>query len=320
MAVSAQAPSSESIAEGAAPSGARRRGVRKWQRWSGYIFAAPYLLLFAAFVVVPLVYGMGLSFFRWELLSRLPPVFIGLGNYQEALTSADFWKAFQATVRFVVLAVPVIVSTALLIAVGLSSVQGKRQSFYRAAYFVPTLITISVAGLLWRWFYNSEFGLFNSYLAPIHQRLPWVTDKVPWITDVRWSMVSIVLMTLWWTVGGPMVVLLAGIQQIPPQYHEAAALDGANAWQRFANVTLPLLRPVLLFVVVLNVIGSFQVFGQVYMITRGGPELSTRTLVQYIYETAFYNYRMGYAAALSWLLFLVIAAFSFLQFRLLKEK
>lgn len=117
-----------------------------------------------------------------------------------------------------------------------------------------------------------------------------------------------------------MVVLLAGLHNIPPQYHEAAALDGAVGWRCFRSITLPLLRPVLLFVMVLNVIGSFQVFGQTFMITRGGPEMSTRSLVQYIYETAFNNYRMGYAAALSWLLFLIIGVFSAIQFQLMREK
>jgi multiple sugar transport system permease protein len=211
------------------------------------------------------------------------------------------------------MAMPTTIVLALVLAVGLNGIPRKRQAFYRAAYFLPTVITISVAGILWRWFYNSEFGLFNAYLAPFG-------IKIPWITDANWAMPSLVLMTLWWTVGGPMVALLAGLQNISPAYYEAAELDGATGMSCFFRITLPLLRPVLLFVVVLNVIGAFQVFGQVYMITRGGPELSTRTLVQYIYETAFNNYRMGYAAALSWLLFLVIACFSFLQFRLLREK
>jgi multiple sugar transport system permease protein len=286
---------------------------RSRQRWSGYLFALPYLLLFGAFILFPLLYGLVLSLFRWELLSRVPPQFIGAGNFREAVGDPYVWKALVATAKFVVMAVPPTICLALLIAVGLRAIHGKRQALYRAAYFVPTMITISVAGILWRWFYNSEFGLFNAYLA--HAGV-----KVPWITDSGWAMPSIVLMTLWWTVGGPMVVLLAGLQNIPAQYHEAASLDGATGWQRFFHVTLPLLRPVLLFVVVLNIIGAFQVFGQVYMITRGGPEMTTRTLVQYIYETAFNNYRMGYAAALSWLLFLVIAAFSFGQFRLMREK
>jgi multiple sugar transport system permease protein len=287
-----------------------RRGLR---RYSGYLFALPYLLLFGGFVVLPLLYGLGLSLFRWEMLSSAPPQFVGVANYREALGDQYFWRALTATLRFVVLAVPLTICFALLIAVGIQSLPRRRQTFYRAAYYLPTVVTISVAGILWRWFYNSEFGLFNAYLANIGL-------KVPWITDTDWAMPSLVLMSLWWTAGGPMVALLAGLQNIPQPYYEAAALYGATASQQFWRITLPLLRPVLLFVVVLNVIGAFQVFGQVYMITRGGPELSTRTLVQYIYETAFNNYRMGYAAALSWLLFLVIALFSAVQFRLMREK
>lgn len=282
-------------------------------RYSGYLFALPYLILFSMFLLLPLLYGLILSFCKWELVTRVPPTFVGIENYQKAMADTYFWQALFATGKFVLLAAPITVLTALLIAVGLSTVKNNRQTFYRAAFFIPTMITISVTGVLWRWFYNSEFGLFNALLAPLG-------IKVPWISDVRFAMPSIVLMTLWWTVGGPMVVLLAGIQQIPPSYHEAASLDGANAWQKFLNITLPMLRPVLLFVGVLNVIGAFQVFGQVFMITRGGPELSTRTLVQYIYETAFNNYHMGYAAALSWILFLVIAVFSFIQFRLTRER
>lgn len=280
---------------------------------TGYLFAFPYLLLFTAFLVVPLAYGLGLSLFHWELLSQAPPRFVGIDNFREAFGDPYFYRALLATARFVILAVPTTLILALIIAVGLQGIQGSVRTFYRAAYFLPTMITISVAGILWRWFFNSEFGLFNTYLAPLGL-------KIPWITDPHWAMPSLVLMTLWWTVGGPMVVLLAGLQNISPSYYEAAALDGANHWQRFWRITLPLLRPVLLFVIVLNVIGAFQVFGQVFMITRGGPELSTRTLVQYIYETAFNNYRMGYAAALSWLLFVIIGVFSLIQFRLLRER
>ena len=286
---------------------------RRAGRYTGYLFALPYLILFGGFVILPLVYGLGLSLFRWEMLSPLPAQFVGVANFQEAMSDSYFWRALGTTLRFVVMAMPPTIGLALLIAVGLQAAPRRRQSFYRAAYFLPTIITISVAGILWRWFYNSEFGLFNAFLAP-------VGIKIPWITDTAWAMPSIVLMTLWWTVGGPMMALLAGLQNIPISYYEAASLDGATPGKQFWRITLPLLKPVLLFVVVLNVIGSFQVFGQVYMITRGGPELSTRTLVQYIYETAFNNYRMGYAAALSWLLFLLIAAFSFIQFRLMRER
>jgi multiple sugar transport system permease protein len=289
------------------------RPGRAMERWSGYLFALPYLVLFATFLLGPLIYGFFLSLHRWELLSSAPRTFVGIANYREGVMDPYVRQALGVTFKFVLFAVPLTQVLALAIAVGLNAVRGVRQTFYRAFYYVPTLITISVAGILWRWFYNTEFGLFNAYLAPLGV-------KVPWLSDPDWAMPAIILMSLWWTVGGPMVVLLAGLQGIPAHYHEAASLDGATGWQQFRHVTLPLLRPVLLFTVVMGVIGAFQVFGQMFMITRGGPELTTRTMVQFIYETAFNNYRMGYAAALSWILFAVIAVFAVIQFRLLREE
>ena len=247
------------------------------------------------------------------MLSPAEPRFAGLDNYVEAVNSSYFRSALWATFRFTIMAVPLTIGIALLVALGINSVAERRRGVYRAAFFAPALISISVAGLIWRFFYQGEFGLFNAWLDAFGLRIPW-------ITDAGWAMKSIVFMTLWWTVGGPMVVLLAGLHQIPKSLYEAAAIDGANALQRFRNITLPQLRPVLLFVSVMNIIGSFQVFGQVFMITAGGPENSTRVLVHYIYQTAFAHYRMGYGAAMSWLLFLCIAAFSIVQFRWLRER
>jgi len=288
------------------------RSSRLGYRLQGYLFVLPYLVLFAAFVIVPLGFGLGLSFLRWEMLSPQPPKLVGMANYAEALNDSYFWMALRATGLFVLLTVPLKVVFALAAALGLAALR-KRQALYRAAYFLPIMINISVAGILWGWFYNTEFGLFNACLGTVGARAPWLSDP-------HWAMPSVVLMTLWWTVGGPAVILLAGIKQIPDHYYEAAALDGASSWQRFRHITIPLLRPVLLFVMVMNIIGAFQVFGQTFMLTRGGPELTTRVLVQYIYETAFNHYRMGYGAAMSWLLFLVIAVFAILQFRILRER
>ena len=283
-------------------------------RLSGYIFLAPYIILFCAFLIVPLVYGLGLSLFRWEMLSSAPPDFIGAGNFIEALKDEYFWKSFWATFRFAIMAVPISIIIALSVAVGINSIPERKQSFFRASFFLPTLISISVAGILWRWFFNTEFGLFNTYL----QKMGF--DPIPWLTDPSWAMKSIVFMTIWWSIGGAMIILLAGLQSIPGHYYEAASIDGATKWQQFYLITLPLLKPVLLFVIVLSTIGAFQVFGQTFIITRGGPELSTRVLVQYIYETAFTKYRMGYGAAMSWLLFVIIAIFSIVQFKFLKQK
>jgi multiple sugar transport system permease protein len=179
--------------------------------------------------------------------------------------------------------------------------------------FLPTMITISVVGILWRWLLSTEFGVFNAMLEPFGM-------KVDWLTKPYLAMFSIVLMTLWWTVGGPMIILMAGLKQIPESYYEAASIDGAVGWRRFFFITLPLLKPVLLFVVVMNVIGAFQVFGQPFIVTKGGPLRFTFVLMQYVYETSFMHYRLGYGAAMSWLLFLLIAGFSVLQFRLMREQ
>jgi multiple sugar transport system permease protein len=295
----------------------------RWRGWLGYGFLLPYLVLFSVFLVLPLLFGLGLSFFRYEMLSKEPAKFVGMENYAEALwtrhddgTRGDvyFRKALWATIRFVVMASPLTVTVALLLALGISMTPERRQNAYRLMVFVPTMITISVAGILWRWFFSDQFGLFNTWLV----RLGF--NEVHWLSNVNLAMKSIVLMTLWWTVGGPVVVLLAGIKQIPDAYYEAAAIDGATGWKRCWYITLPMLKPVLLFVIVLNVIGAWQVFGQTFIVTKGGPERSTMVLMQYIYETSFLNYRLGYGAAMSWLLFLIIAAFSVLQFRLLREK
>lgn len=288
-------------------------GVTSSQRWSGYLFALPYLILFGAFLVAPLLFGLGLSVMKYEMLSPAPPAFVGASNYAEALRDPFFWKALGVTAAFVALASPTTVVVALLLASALNNVASSRQHLYRLMIFLPTIISIAVAGLMWRWFYATEFGLFNALLPDGMQ--------VPWLSRHGWlSLVSLVIMTIWWTVGGPMVVLLAGLKQIPDQYYEAAAIDGATGLRSFFSITLPLLRPVLLFVVVINILGAFQVFGQPFIITRGGPERATLPLMQYIYETSFLNYRLGYGAAMSWLLFLVIALFSFVQFRVIREK
>jgi multiple sugar transport system permease protein len=280
-------------------------------RLSGYLFTLPYFTLFAVFLIGPLLFGLVLGFFRWEMLSDAPPAFVGLANYREALADPYFWKALKTTCLFVVMAVPSTIGVALLLALGVNALP-KRQSFYRACFVLPTMINIAVAGLLWRWFYNSEFGLFNALLANIDVKIPWISSEAT-------ALPAIALMTVWWTVGGTFLILMAGLHQIPESVYEAAAIDGATGLRRFRYITLPLLKPALFFVTIMSLIGSFQVFGQTYVITSGGPELSTRVMVQYIYETAFRNYRMGYGAAMSWLLFLVIGAFTALHFRAMKK-
>lgn len=284
----------------------------RWLGWMGWGMATPFVALFAAFVIAPLVFGLGLGFFSWDMLGTTQATWIGLENYFEAGKDPYFWKSLRVTLVFVICTVPLVVGFATGLALLLDRTT-HRQGVYRAMLVLPMMINITVIGILWRWFLNQDFGLFNAWLGNLGIR-------VPWLGDPGWAMASIVGMTLWWTVGGPAIILLAGLQQVPRQLYEAAAIDGAGPWRTFFSVTLPMLRPVLLFVVVTQVIAAFQVFGQTFMVTRGGPALGTRVLVQYIYETAFTNYRMGYGAAMSWLLFLVIAGVALAVFRLLKSE
>jgi multiple sugar transport system permease protein len=287
---------------------------------AGYLFLTPYLLLFLVFLVFPLLFGFWLSFMKYELISPQPPRFAGVANYLEAFCDDYFWKALSITTVFVIISVPITIVLALAIATGLERITSRRQNIYRLAIFLPTMLTITVVGILWRWFYEAEFGLFNSMLARFANCLGLSIDtKLPWLEKPHWAMASIILMTLWWTMGAPVVILQAGLKQIPEAFYEAASLDGAVGLRRFFSITLPLLRPVLLFVSVTSIIGAFQIFGQTFLVTGGGPELSTRVMMQYIYEKAFNDYRLGYGAAMSWLLFVVIVGVSILQFRIFKE-
>lgn len=285
---------------------AKRRGLAAW------VFLTPYTLSFIFFMVVPVVVALALAFMQFDLTDRDGIHFVGLQNFKDAWNDEYFRKAMGATFWFALLMVPSLVIVALSMAFGMNAMVRGR-NVVRAMFFLPGMFNVAVAGILWQWFYNGEFGLFNFWLKSAG--LP----TQPWLSDRSFAMPSIVLMSLWWAVGGTSVVLLAAINQIPKQIFEAALLDGAGNGTMLNKISLPLLKPVLLFVVVTNTIGAFQVFGQPFLLTRGGPELSTRGAVQYIYETAFNNYRLGYGAAMSWMLFAVIAVFALVQYAFLRR-
>lgn len=283
------------------------------QHLMGYLFLVPYAAAFFTFVVLPFIVSLVLAFCQYDLTSQESLRFVGFRNFKEALFGDPFfWKAVGVTFRYVAWIIPTQIIASMLLALGMNAMTRNR-NFVRALLFLPGMFSIAVTGILWQWFYNQEFGLFTYLLKLVG--LP----PVPWLSNVNFAMPSIVFMTLWWTVGGSAAVILTGLQQIPVQISEAASIDGANRWQTFWQVTLPMLKPVLLFMVVMNTIGAFQMFAQSALLTGGGPEMTTRGVVSLIYDTAFANYRLGYGAAISWLLFLLIAGFSFLQFRLIRR-
>lgn len=284
---------------------------RQMQR-TGFLFLAPYAVSFAIFVILPIVVSFILSFMRFDLTAQSSAGFVGLDNYKEALQDNYFWSAVKATLLFALMIVPGLLVIGLSMALGMNAM-ARGQAAVRALVFLPGMLNIAVTGILWQWFFNGEFGLFNFALKHFG------SQGQPWLSDKAFAMPSIVLMSVWWTVGGTAIILLTALQQIPGMYFEAAALDGASTTRMFRHITLPLLKPVMSFVVVTTSIAGFQMFGQAFMLTRGGPELSTRGVAQYIYETAFNSYRMGYGAAMSWLLFSLISVFGIFQIRMMRR-
>jgi len=275
-----------------------------------FLYIAPFLIFFIIFQIYPIFYGMYISLTKWDLVST--PKFTGLTNYINLAKDTLFWTSLRNTVFFVGLNAPLAVVIPLGLAILVSDAIPGR-ALFRSAFTTPLMISVSSVGVLWVWFLNPTFGLINHYFDLVG--LP----QQNWLTQNGWAMVAVVITTVWWTSGWNLVLFLAGLQEISESLYEAAKLDGANSWALFRYITVPGLRTTLLFVGVTTIIGSFRVFGQVLVMTNGGPFDSTRTLVQHIYETGFRNFRMGSASAIAWALFLIVMIFILLQFRLMRE-
>jgi multiple sugar transport system permease protein len=269
------------------------------------LFSLPFLIVYLAFLVLPIFYGIYLSFFDWNILSGKR--FIGFLNYLDAFKDDKFLSSLLHTCEFVLISTPTIIVAGFLMAlIVMSSSKLKRGA--ETVFFMPYILSITVVGTLWSWIFQGSFGILNQTLLALGLR------TVGWLTDPKTAMWSIACATVWWTAGFNMILFTAGIKQIPDDVYEAAKLDGAGYFTTLAKITLPMLRNTSILVLILQVIASFKVFGQSYVMTGGGPYGSTRVLVQYIYETGFTYFRMGYASAMSILLFLIILFVSIFQF------
>lgn len=278
---------------------------RKWI--AGYLFAAPAITLIVIFSLVSIAISLYVSFFQYDVISEVRP-FLGLGNYREALFQDElFWRAFKNTALYVVGVVPGITIGGFLLALAGHKVKRGR-SLFRTVYFLPSITPTVAMALVWVWLYSPK-GMINQLLSQIGIRGP------NWLFDVNLAMPSVIIMSIWLHVGYYTVIYLAGLSDIPQEFYDAARVDGANWWQEIWYVTLPLLRNVTLFVTVTLGIAAFQVFAQVYIMTRGGPGDATVTMQLLIYRNGFQYFRMGYASAISWLLFVVIFALAMLQLR-----
>jgi len=281
---------------------------RGWRRWAVLaLFLCPSLAGLLVFTLGPMVASLGISFTDWDLLR--PPRFVGLRNYRQMLDDAEFWRTLRNTVTFLVGYIPLVTVSGLLLAVLLNSAIPFRQLF-RAMYFLPVVTSWVAVALVWKWLLNPTFGPINDALRSVGIAGP------AWLFDPNWAMPAIVLTSVWKDAGFVMVILLAGLQGIPREYYEAAAIDGATRFQGLRHITIPLLAPALTFCLSISLISSFQVFDQVYVMTNGGPAGATQVLVERIVAHAFSYSRMGYASAMSWVLFALIFTVTFLFYRL----
>lgn len=275
-----------------------------------YLFLLPYLLIFGWFLFGPALMGLGLSFTRWEIIGL--PEWVGLENFSYLWQDSLFWMAFRNTLYFTMMTVPPLVAGGLGLAT-LLNLPLKGRTVPRTLSFIPYVMMVTIIGILWRWIYDRNFGLLNYYLGLLFDIKP-----VAWLTSADFAMLAVAITSVWWQVGTNMVIYLAGLQEIPEELYDAAKVDGANAWQRFWHITLPGLYLVHIFVIPMSIITSMRVFGQVVVMTQGGPFGSTYTLVQDLYARGWVNFRMGEAAAVGVILFLLTFAFTVVQLRAFK--
>lgn len=271
----------------------------------GYTFVSLALVGILVFRLGPMLYSLWLAFCDYNILRQ--PEFIGLGNFKEAFSQEIFWRSVYITFYYVLGSLPLTLTAALGAAVLLNQ-KLRGMHFFRTLFYVPSVTAGVAVSILWMWVFEPQYGLLNQVLAMVGIKGP------AWLGDPAWAMPALIFMTVW-QMGTPMLIFLAGLQNIPTELYEVAILDGASAWRKFKSITLPLLSPSIFLNIVMGVINSFQVFEKVYIMTGGGPVNSTLVYVMYLYRNAFQFLRMGYGAALAWLLFVVIFSFTLLQFR-----
>ena len=279
---------------------------------AAWIFLAPALLLLLVFFLLPTVAGLLLSLTDFDLYAIGDPGtarFVGLANYRHLLQDATFWKAVGNTLQFVLLGGPLSLLVSLAAALLLNAKLVRMRSVFRTIYFAPVVTTLVSVALVWRYLYHPRYGLLNFLLDQVG------LGPIDWLGDPRWAMPAIILLAVWKNFGYNMLIFMAGLQVIPEELYEAAAMDGAGAWARFRHVTLPGLAPVFLFVGITTMIGYFQLFAEPYVMTQGGPLGATRSVVLFMYEEGFRWWRMGMASAVAVLLLLITLAGALIQLR-----
>ncbi len=284
---------------------------------AAWFFLAPALVLIGIFFFLPVAAAMLLSLTDFDLYGIASPLntrFVGFQNYSRLLRTPDFWLALRNTFYFAFVGGPLTISVSLAAALLLSSKLVRFKSVFRTIYFTPFVTTLVAVAIVWRYLYHTRYGFFNYALSFVG------IDPIDWLGDPAWAMPAIILMAVWKSFGYNMLIFIAGLQAIPEELYDAASIDGAGPFRRFFNITLPMLSPTLVFVTVITMIGYFQLFAEPYVMTQGGPLRSTTSVVLLMYEEGFRWWRMGYAAAIAFVLFIVILLATLVQFRLQKER
>ena len=295
----------------------RRSAIERVNMRNGLLFCAPAIVGLACFTVYPVVSLLYYSFCRYSALK--PAVWVGWGNYQLLLHDALFWESIYNTAYYTALAVPLGIVIALSLAILLNA-KVRGMAFFRTIFYIPSIVPVVASSVLWIWLLNPDYGLINlgvDWLGGISQHLGLPAFSGPgWLRSIVWAKPALVLMSTW-GVGGSVVIYLAGLQDVPQDLYEAASLDGATPWQKTRHVTIPFMSPYIFFTTVMGIIGGFQYFTQAWVMTggTGGPVNSTMMFSMYLFRNAFQLFKMGYACAMAWLLFLVILGATLLLFR-----
>jgi sn-glycerol 3-phosphate transport system permease protein len=296
-----------------------KRGERIKAAIEGYLYLAPTLIVLTIFVFVPVISSFRLS------LNRIAPfggkqIFVGLDNYTRLLTGPDYWNSIKVTLLFIFGTVPVGLILAVLLAIALSYPLRHLTGLHRLLIFVPVVISPAIAGVLFKWLYHPVVGYINYFLLQIGL-IESMQAGPNWLASKQWALVAIIIVTIWKEFGFNVIIALAGVQNIDTSYYDAAKVDGANIWHRIRHITLPLLSPTLFFLLIINIIHSFEAFGQIHVLTQGGPGQATNVLVYSIFYDAFVGTpQRGIASAQAYLLALMVIALSYIQFTSLGRK
>lgn len=290
--------------------------LRRREAVAAYLFTSPFIIGFLIFTAFPMLFSIYMSFHEWDIAR--PPEWVGLGNYARMAEDELVAKAVFNTIFYVALSVPLGLSLSFGLAL-LLNMRLRGAGIWRTLFYLPAVVPVVATTILWMWIFNKNFGLLNAMLEPLG------VEKISWLGDPRYTKLSLVIMSMWGA-GGGTVILLAALKNVPAELYEAATIDGAGSWQRFRHITVPMISPVLFFQLIIGIIGALQIFTQAYVLAGrnssafGGPRNSLLFFVPYLYQNAFRFFKLGYASALAWSLFLVIVLITVVQFRTLGRR